>query len=85
MPKVFEEISEATSKWKLIGLKLGVKIAELDAIESLGTKVEDKLVTMLEKWLQRGDNVTWKALAEAMGALTVGREDLKQNLLVKYC
>ena len=64
---------------------MGVNIAELDAIESLGTKVEDKFVTMLEEWLQSGNNVTWKVLAEVMGALTVGREDLKQNILVKYC
>ena len=29
----------------------------------------------LDKWLQSGRSTTWKALAEAMGTATVGRED----------
>ena len=81
---VFDEVYDAKAKWKVLGLKLGVHIGELGSIESMGSN-DDKLMTMLEKWLQSRKNVTWKELAEAMGADTVGREDLKQKLLVKYC
>ena len=85
LSKVFDEVHDAKAKWKVFGLKLGLTIGELGAIESMGSNIDDKLMTMLEKWLQSGKNVTWKDLAEAIGADTVGREDLKQNLLGKYC
>ena len=84
LSKVFDEVYDAKAKWKVLGLKLGVPIGELGSIESKGSN-EDKLMTMLEEWLQSGKNVTWKDLAEAMGADTVGREDLKKKLLTKYC
>ena len=84
LSKVFDEVYDAKAKWKVLGLKLEVTIGELVSIESMGSN-DNKLMTMLEKWLQSGKNVTWKDLAEAMGADTVGRQDLKQKLLSKYC
>ena len=84
LTKVFDEVYDAKAKWKVLGLKLGVAIGELEAIESVGSNIDNKLMTTLAKWLQSGKNGTWKDLAEAMGADTVGREDLKQTLLEKY-
>ena len=54
---------------------------ELDAIQYNGSSVGEKLMETLDRWLQSGRNTTWKALAEAMGAATVGRDDLKQKIL----
>ena len=85
LARVFDVVYDAKAKWKVFGIKLGIPIGELDAIESMGSNIDVKFVTMLAKWLQRQKNVTWKALAEAMGADTVGCEDLKQKLLAKYC
>ena len=86
LSKVFDEVHDAKAQWKVLGLMLGVTIGELDAIELMGSNVDNKLMTMLAKWLQSGNNVTWNDLAEAMGADTaVGREDLKQKLIAKYC
>ena len=85
MAKVFGEVYDARAKWRVIGLKLDVPIGELDAIEAIGSDLDVKCMTMLAKWLQSGKNVTWKDLAEAMGADTVGRVDIKQRLLGEYC
>ena len=84
LTKAFDEVYDAKAKWKVLGLKLGVTIGELDAIE-MDSNVDIKLMKTLAKWLQSGKNGTWKNLAEAVGADTVGRVDLKQRLLAKYC
>jgi len=34
--------------------------------------------------VQSGKNTTWKALADAMGATAVRRDDLKEKILNKY-
>ena len=81
LDQVLEEVFDAKAKWKFIGLKLGVPKGELDAIEYSNSSIGQKLMETLDKWLQSGRNTTWKALAEAMGAATVGCEDLKQNIL----
>ena len=81
LDQVLEEVIDAKTKWKFIGLKLGVPKGELDAIQCDGSSVGEKLMETLDRWLQSGRNTTWKALAEAMGAATVGREDLKQKIL----
>ena len=82
---IFHEVFNAKAKWKFIGLKLGVPIGELHILEEMYSDIDNRLLSVLEKWLEIGNNVTWKFLAETMGALTVGREDLKDNILVKYC
>ena len=81
LDQVLEEVFDAKAKWMFIGLKLGVPKGELDVIQYNGSSVGQKLMKTLDIWLQSGRNTTWKALAEAMGADTVGREDLKQNIL----
>ena len=83
LDQVLEEVFDSKAKWKFIGLKLGVPKGELDAIEYSNSSIGHKLMETLDKWLQRGRNTTWKALAEAMGAATVGREDLKQKILTR--
>jgi len=79
-----EEVFDAKVKWKFIGLKLGVSNGELDGIELDRSNVDDKLMDTLRKWLQQGENTTWKALAETMGACTVGRVDIKERILVNH-
>ena len=84
LDQVLEEVFDAKAKWKFIGLKLGVPKGELDAIQYNGSSVGEKMMETLDKWLQSGRNTTWKALAEAMGAATVCREDLKQKILLTH-
>ena len=80
MDKVLREVFPAKAKWKFIGIELGVPIGEVDAIESMGSDFDDKLMRTLTKWLRRGNNTTWKALAKAMGAVTVERIDKGKNI-----
>ena len=80
---MFEKVYDAKAKWKALGLKLGVPKGELDAIEYSNSSIGQKLMETLDKWLQSGRSTTWKALAEAMGTATVGREDLKQKILTR--
>ena len=84
LSEVFEQIYEAKDQWKFIGLKLGMSKGDLDGIESNCSKVDGKLLETLAKWLQSGKNATWKALAETMGSVTVGREDLMEKIIAKY-
>ena len=80
-----EEIYDAKVKWKFIGVKLGVPKGDLDGIELDCSNVDHKLMEMLAKWLQRKENATWKALAESMGSVIVGRADLKERILANHC
>ena len=79
-----DEVVDAKAQWKLIGVKLGVPKGDLDGIELDCSNVDHKLMEMLAKWLQHKKNTTWKALAEAMGSVTVGREDLKERILANH-
>ena len=79
-----DEVVDAKAQWKLIGVKLGVPKGELDSINVDCSDSAHKLMEMLAKWLQRKNNTTWKALAEAMGSAIVGCEDLKERILANH-
>ena len=81
---VLREVFPAKAKWKFIGLELGVPIGEVEAIESMGSDVDEKLMRTLLKWLRRGNDTTWKTLACAMGSITVEHYDIKENILANY-
>ena len=57
---------------------------ELDAIEGMGSNPGEKLMETLAIWLQRRIDTTWKALAKAMGAITVEHNDIKENILASH-
>ena len=84
LDKVLRAVFPAKAKWKLIGIELGVPIGEIDSIESMGSDVDEKFMKTLAIWLRRGKNTTWKALAEAMGAITVERIDIKEKILASH-
>ena len=75
---------KAKDRWKFIGLELGVSKDDLDGIESDYSKVKERLLEALAKWLQSGKNTTWKALAEAVGSDMVDREDIKDKILANH-
>ena len=79
-----EEVVDAKARWMLIGVMLGIPPGELESINIDCSDAAHKLMKMLAKWLQRKNNTTWKALAEAMGSATVGRDDLKERILKNH-
>ena len=82
--EVYDEVCKAKGKWKFIGLKLGVSKDDLDGIEKDYSSVDNKLLETLAKWLQSGENITWKALAEAVGSKMVGYTKLMGKILASH-
>ena len=55
-PKNIQEVLDLTfphrTKWKLIGVQLGIDIGTLDAIEANRRRVEDCLTDLITHWLR---------------------------------
>ena len=73
----------ARTKWYNIGLGLGLHYTILDGIAADSVTADTCFRKMLVEWLHSGKIRTWRALAEAMGKITVGRHDLKDEILKK--
>ena len=80
---VMEMSFGASIKWYNIGLALGLHCTILDRIEADSVTADTCLRKMLVEWLHSGKNRTWRVLAEAMGKTSVGRLDLKEEILKK--
>ncbi len=84
--KVYEELYEGREKWKNIGLKLGLNITMLDCIEiDRHYKTEPCCLDMLKKWLTKGTNRSWSALADAMESPIVSLSNIAAALRKRYC
>ena len=58
---------EARHKWFSIGVRLRLKVPDLEAIDhELGLDLEGKFVRMILSWLESGQTCTWRALREAL-------------------
>ena len=78
LPRVYEAVYSARSKWFNIGLRL-VHVGTLDSIEREKGDDGDHLRSMLKCWL-KGDKRTWKALSDALRSHTVGEDHVARNL-----
>ena len=79
MKKSLEEKQFIKSKWKELGLKLGLYINTLDTIDYNNPRDADGcLIDMLSKWLQGADKVldnggsTWASLVNALESIGQG-------------
>ena len=75
---------EARHKWFSIGVRLQLKVADLEAIDrELGLDLEGKFMRMVLSWLESGQTCTWRALKEALDHhiinLPVLARDIKTN------
>ena len=81
---VHEYLFEAKVKWYCIGMRLKVKIEDLDAVEATKANMDDRLLEMIKIWLQKGTNKTWQTVIAALENKVVGRPDvaikIKENL-----
>ena len=79
-------IWEARSDWQDIGIELGLKVADLDAIEKNNHgNVEKCFSKMLTLWLRRANPPpTWSAMIEALKEPAVGFEDLAEQVESKF-
>ena len=71
----------ARSKWFDIGVRLRLKITDLDAIDrEAGLDLEGKFRRMIKSWLECGQSRTWKALRGALKHHTVNLPELAQQI-----
>ena len=80
------EIWEARSDWLDIGIELGLKVADLDAIkENNHGNVEKCFSKMLIQWLRRTNPPpTWSAMVEALKQPAVGFKHLADQVESKF-
>ena len=70
--EVFNYLKGQSTKWKTIGLQLGIPLHRLDEIESNERNLDNKLMRMISDWLKRvydedkWGSPSWKKLADVM-------------------
>ena len=79
-------IWDARSDWQDIGIELGLKVTDLEAIEETNRGNVDKCFSkMLTQWLKRANPPpTWLAMVEALKVPTVGFEQLAEQVENKF-
>ena len=77
--EVREKIWEARVKWYDIGIEVGCKIHDLDAIKANNHDVEACFSNMLTIWLRKS-GATWEALANALRSDPVGYPQLAESI-----
>ena len=70
-------------KWDVLGLFLGLGMAEIMKIEQVHRDTPRRRMAMLEKWMRSEDNPSWEMLVEALEKISEQR--LADHLRVKYC
>ena len=67
---VYVEVKDASLKWKLLGVALGVEYTELEKIHlrclSRGEGVDEHLTETLQHWIRTDANASWDALLDAL-------------------
>ena len=78
--KIQEELWDARSKWRNIGLGLKIRASHLRVIDQNGDNVDDKFQSMILRWLHIGKDCTWGALCEVLLARSVGHSHLAEQI-----
>lgn len=77
-------ITDASPKWRNIGILVGIKEAELENIEGMPKKNTDRLVDVFSKWKQNSGKypATWMGLQKVLldSELAAFAERIKEAL-----
>ena len=77
---VYTELQPISAKWRNVGVFLGQSKEALDVVECDYSGAANRMLGMLGEWLNGVDNVTWKAIIEAVGKVDGNRaRDIKIN------
>lgn len=80
--EVQEAVWEARSKWYNIGIRLKLKVPDLDCIDAEpGINVEEKFNRMVKSWLKMTESCTWPALCEALKHPTVAMPNVAEEVM----
>ena len=80
---LLEDTFDAQTKWRFIGLHLGLTNSMLSAIKSNNPSFEEQYTEMLSRWIS-GGSATVKRLIEALEANTVKMNGIAERLQEKY-
>ena len=76
-----EVASKAISNWKEVGLQLGIKLQNLEAIENKNRDSTICYAAMFERWKRNGKPpYTWTTIIKALKAPAVGEMQLALEL-----
>ena len=79
-------LDPASSKWRSIGLQLGMNYPTLEIIEVDNRSTKDRFVAMCTQWLVTSSSPrSWSDLARALSSLSVGEPKLAFSIRQKYC
>ena len=80
---LLEDTFDAQTKWRFIGLCLGLTNSMLSAIKSNNPSSEEQYTEMLSRWIN-GGRATVKRLIDALEAKTVQMNGIAERLQEKY-
>ena len=78
-----EDTFDAHTKWRFIGLFLGLTQPSLSAIKINNHSSEEQYTEMLSRWIDEG-TATVKSLIDALGANAVQMSGIAKRLQEKY-
>ena len=89
LPDIRSELIHVVTKWRSLGLALGLYFSTLEVIEYDNQGQVDKCMTeMLDAWLRRKDHVvecpSWRTLAEALSQPMVNKVELANRIATTY-
>ena len=84
MIHVIDALTDISSDWYTLGLRLGVSSGRLNSIKANYHHDVDKcLMGMIEKWLDMFPDVGWKDVVVALNAMD--KNDVAIEVARKYC
>ena len=81
---LLEDTFDSQTKWRFIGLYLGLPPPTLDAIGKKFDSSDEQYAEVLQKWLQSGVTPTMRKLIEALESNTVKENNIATQLRSKY-
>ena len=81
---LYEALYPARNSYKSIGLLIGVKIGEIENVESNKTDSGDRLLAILSLRLNKAKPLTWNDVDSALRSECVDKSRLADKLRQKY-
>ena len=84
--KVSKALSGVATKWRLIGLSLGLPQYVLENVEQSCPTLKEQVGGMVREWLSRaGSDASWQKLIEVLRSGVVAESKLAHELESRYC
>ena len=82
--KIYNALYRVRTSYKPIGLQIGVKISEIESVESKHTDPGDRLLGILSIRVKKEDVFTWRDIQKALRSDCVGEGKVADEIQKKY-